>query len=60
MVQFLNCMESTVESVKGKFDPPLSTVMDTSQKSPQEAASADAAKAKIKFPWHKKEAVCRK
>lgn len=60
MVQFLTCMESSVEAIKGKFDPPLSTVLEqesASQKTSQEAVSADAAKAKIKFPWYKKE-VC--
>ena len=58
MIMFLQCMESTVNNIGGKLDPPLSTMDETNlsmQKSQPEPVSADAAKAKLKFPWFKKE-----
>ena len=46
-------MENSIEALDGKLDPPLSSV------SPETAAakkpvSADAAKARMKFPWLRK------
>ena len=57
MLQFLSCLETSVESNGGKFDPPLSTVQEEqSGKVPERVSSADPAKAKRRFPWTKKEA----
>ncbi len=48
-------METSIESLEGKLDPPLSSVApeSTTVKKP---VSADAAKARRKFPWSRKEA----
>ena len=55
MLQFLSCMESSIENCGGKFDPPLSTVGEEANKIPEQVYSADPAKAKRRFPWTKKE-----
>ena len=59
MLLFLQCMESSMHSSGGKFDPPLSTVEKDTQRETAElhpiAASADASKATRRFPWSKKE-----
>ena len=59
MFLFLQCMESSMHSSGGQFDPPLSTVEKDTQREAEEsipiAASADASKATRRFPWSKKE-----
>ena len=59
MFLFLQCMESSMHSSGGQFDPPLSTVEKDTQREAEEslpiAASADASKAARRFPWSKKE-----
>ena len=53
MLQFLSCMETSIESIGGKFDPPLSTVQE--EEDGNKVSSADPSKAKRRFPWTKKE-----
>jgi hypothetical protein len=53
-------MESTIESIGGKLDPSLSSVDPEAAKKPEESASADASKAKRRFPWSKKEVAITK
>ena len=62
MIQFLSCLESSLESQGGRLDPPLSTLEEqaTGNSHRLEATSADVAKAKKRFPWFKKEVSSRK
>ena len=53
MLQFLSCMETSIESIGGKFDPSLSTVQE--EEDGNKVSSADPSKAKRRFPWTKKE-----
>jgi hypothetical protein len=46
-------METSIESIGGKFDPPLSTVQE--EEDGNKVSSADPSKAKRRFPWTKKE-----
>ena len=59
MLLFLQCMESSMHSSGGQFDPPFSTVEKDTQREAEESipivASADASKATRRFPWSKKE-----
>ena len=56
MLQFLSCLESSLESQGGRLDPSLSTLEEQNSNFKRlEATSADVSKAKKRFPWFKKE-----